>query len=82
MNELNAEIAANIKQYMHKHSIKQLWLAHVLGIQPSTMSQKLSGKHPLYLDEYLRICKALNVDITCFIPRRFLNGNERTRLHG
>jgi transcriptional regulator with XRE-family HTH domain len=51
-----------IVQHLRDNGIKQRFVAHKTGIPESTLSQLLSGRMNMKLDEFLVISEALNID--------------------
>lgn len=62
-------VRENVKEYMAEKGIKQKSIAEKIGMNPNSFSAMLSGKRKLYVDEYIVICKALEVD-----PAQLLKG--------
>jgi transcriptional regulator with XRE-family HTH domain len=61
------DVVGEIKAYIHKNGIKQIYIAEKAGIKRDALCTTLRGKRNLPLDEYCRICLALNVPFTQFI---------------
>lgn len=62
------QVYKRIKDYISERGIKQTVLAQKCGITPNTMSAILTGRRTLYADELEKICKALGVEASTFIP--------------
>lgn len=53
----------NLEAELVRRNIKKSEVAQTLGVTPSTLSVKLSGKSPINLTEVLKIKEMLGVDI-------------------
>ncbi len=58
-----------IDKYLKINGITQAHLARNTGLSESAVSMALSGKRDIDVEEYIRICVALNVPISTFIPK-------------
>lgn len=56
-----------VKKMIEKNGIKQKVVAEKAEITERQFSLILSGKRKCDIDEYVRICVALNVPVTTFI---------------
>ena len=56
-----------VKQMIENNGIKQKAVAEKADITERQFSLILSGKRKCDIDEYVRICMALNVPVTTFI---------------
>lgn len=56
-----------IAEYLKNHGITQAWLAKTTGISPVALSQILNSKQNLDIDDYVKICDALDVPYDAFI---------------
>lgn len=54
-------IAKAIADYMKENGIKQIFICQKTGLTKHCISTALNGKRKLSIDEYEKICKALNV---------------------
>lgn len=60
----------NIKKYIHERGIKQAHIVRATGIPKTKLSYLLNGKQKMAVDDYIRICRALNVkDYNRFIDK-------------
>ena len=59
-------LQAQIKQHLETFGIKQVWLQNQLNINRSVCSALLNGKRRMTADEYISICKALNLPLNHF----------------
>jgi len=62
-------ITAKIRTYLKDTGRTQTYLCRRAGLSSTAMSLALGGKRRLRLDEYCKICKALDVE-----PGFFLTG--------
>lgn len=60
-------IAKKIAEYIATKGIKQKALADAVGISPVSMSETLRGNRTLTADEYVIICRFLEVPYSKFI---------------
>ena len=70
MADRSTVVAQVIRQYLYRNEIPQKWLAAALKISTAGISTRLSGKRRLTLEDYLRICDALEVDYMRFLPEQ------------
>lgn len=61
-------IGENILIYLESRGIRQSWLAGEIGVSKQSLNQGLHGRRRLSLDEYVAICRALNVPFGEFGP--------------
>ena len=61
------DIASKIRIYVKDTGRTQTYLSRQTGLSTSSMSLALGGKRQLRLDEYCKICKALEVDPGFFL---------------
>ena len=61
------DIATNIRSYMKDTGRTQTYLCRKTGLSTTAMSLSLSGKRRIRLDEYCKICKALEVEPGFFL---------------
>lgn len=55
-----------IKKYLVEHGIKQTFLKDKLGMTASACNAMLNGKRGMSVEEYFKICDALNVPLDYF----------------
>ena len=60
-------IQANILAYLKETGRTQTYLCRQIGMPNTAMSLALGGKRRLRLDEYCKICSALEVDPGFFL---------------
>ena len=58
---------SNIRTYIERSGIKQGYVADKAGIKRDAFCMTMQGKRKLTLDEYCKICAALNVPVDMFI---------------
>lgn len=63
-------IAAAIAHYLKDNGIKQAFLCRQTGLSKHCISNALNGKRRLSVDEYEKICTALDVPYAYFFERR------------
>lgn len=63
-------IATNIWRYMKETGRTQAYLCKQTGLTASAMSLALRGKRRLRLDEYCKMCKALDVEPGHFLVQK------------
>lgn len=63
-------IAAAIARYVKENGIKQSFLCEQTGLTKHCISTALNGKRKLSVDEYEKICSALNVPYEYFFEQR------------
>ena len=56
----------NIKIYLDRHGIRQKFLSEKTGIPGNTLSAMLNGNRRIEVNEYINICKALDVPLNTF----------------
>ena len=61
-----------LKKTIKDKDIKYRTLAKELNMPLSKLSKILNGKQKMYLDDYLRLCTFLKVDIKEFIKNKTL----------
>ena len=61
-------VRERIADYLKEKGIKQEYVANKANISSSAMSNLVSGKRNLDVEEYIRICSALNVSCDFFMP--------------
>lgn len=61
------EISARISNYISKNGIIKKFIAKKSSIPVNALSLSLNGKRKLSVDEYVRLCDALNVTYDFFI---------------
>lgn len=60
-------VGPSIKQYLDDHGIKQSFLVLKTGIKAGRMSDLMNGKAVMSIDEFSKICKALELEPTVFL---------------
>lgn len=60
------KISNAIANYIDEKGIKQSFLAKKTDLSCNTVSNMLNGKRKLEVDEYAKICEALNVSFDFF----------------
>jgi transcriptional regulator with XRE-family HTH domain len=61
-------IMSNTKEYMRNNKVKAVDVAHELHINPQRLRNWLNGLFPPTIEDYLRLCHALQVHPCRFIP--------------
>ena len=61
------DITAKIRNYMKDTGRTQSYLCRQTGLKSTAMSLTLGGKRRLRLDEYCKICRALDVEPGFFL---------------
>ena len=61
-------IADNIRAELARQRRTARQLARALGVSPATMSRRLSGEHPLTVDEAYAAARFLGVDVADLAP--------------
>ena len=56
-----------IIKYLEDKGIKQSFLSYKTGLSTGAISAILRGKQKLLIDDYIAICKALDVSLQFFI---------------
>lgn len=59
-----------IRDYIQQHGLKQRHIAARAGIAEKTLSLILCGKRQLRADEFIGLCRALNLDLVDFIDQQ------------
>lgn len=67
MKEVNSVIAARIKAYVDGKGIKQTAIASATGMSKVAVSETLNGNRTLTAEEFVRICRFLEVPCEKFI---------------
>lgn len=60
-------VATKIKKYIRDNGIKQSFISEKSGLSNNQLTLSLNNKRKLEIEEYIKICNALDVDIKCFI---------------
>lgn len=55
-----------IKEYLNSKGIKKTFLARKLDMNINTLGTMLAGTRKITIEEYVSICKALEVDFNYF----------------
>ena len=61
------DITAKIRTYMKDTGRTQIYLCRQTGLSNTALSLALGGKRRLRLDEYCKICRALDVEPGFFL---------------
>ena len=61
-------IFKEIAAYLTSNGITQAFVSEKSGIAQSKLSQSLNGNRKIPIDEYVKICSALNVPLDRFVP--------------
>lgn len=61
-------VRERIADYLKEKGIKQEYVANKANISSTAMSNLVSGKRNLDVEEYIRICYALGVSCDFFMP--------------
>lgn len=61
------KVHENIKKYLNEKGIKQTYLSRKTGINIKSISFSLNGKRKLEIEEFRKICIALDVSSEVFI---------------
>jgi len=59
-------LGKKIKEYLRVKGIKQNYLAEQIGMNEKSLYAMLNGQRKVQAEEYFKICKALNVDLSTF----------------
>ncbi len=59
-------IVEAITKYMNDNNIKQKYLAEQTGLSKQCICTMLNGKRKIYIDDYIKICDALNLNYDFF----------------
>ena len=62
-------ISAAIAEHMKENGIKQTFICEKTGLSKHSVSFALKGKRKLSIDEYEKICSALNVPYDFFFKQ-------------
>lgn len=60
-------MGARIKTYIQEEGLKFSAIAERIGIPLNTFSAMMNGKRKINADEYVAICRALNVPLEKFV---------------
>lgn len=60
-------LSENIDRYLECNGIMKKFVAEKTGMTQSAVTQSLSGKRKLTADEYISICRALDVPLETFL---------------
>lgn len=63
-------IADEIARYIRENGIKQAFLCERTGLTKHSVSAALHGRRKISVEEYAKICAALNVPYEYFFARR------------
>lgn len=66
-------VGEEIKLYLVKNKISQSWLSEKAKIALPKLNASLHNKRKINIDEYSRICNALNVDANKFFEQNQCN---------
>lgn len=61
-------IRERVVSFVRENGIKQIYLSEKTGLSTSAISSIMNGKREIEVDEYCKICKALNVSLDYFAP--------------
>lgn len=61
-------IREKVVSYVRENGIKQVYLSEKTGLSTSAISSIMNGKREIEVDEYCKICSALNVSLDYFAP--------------
>lgn len=64
---MSIEIVAKITDYLDSHGISNAFVADKIGMTPQALGQTLLGKRKMTVDEYRKICAALEKDLSFFM---------------
>ena len=67
MKEVNSVIVERIKSYIEEKGIKQIAIASATGMSKVAVSETLNGNRTLTAEEFVRICRFLEVPCERFI---------------
>lgn len=59
----NLKISGEVRAWMARRGLKQVWLADVLGVGQSAVSKRLRGQLPFTAPELLLIASALDISL-------------------
>lgn len=71
--DLNGIIISNIKFFMKQQGKKNRELAVFLGVTDASVSQKLLGQRPIFVEEVLRYAEFLGVDPVTLLEKEVVN---------
>ena len=60
-------VGEKIRLYLVKNKISQYWLSEECQIALPKLNASLHNKRKITIEEYCKICKALNVDVNTFV---------------
>lgn len=63
-------LAENINSYLEENYISQKLIVDKTGMTQNAVSLALSGKRKITADEYISICRALNVPLETFLTNK------------
>lgn len=69
-------IGVMIKNYLEENGITQAFLSRKTGIETAKLNLALNGMRRLSLEEYAKICGALNLDTNYFLRPWIPEGKE------
>lgn len=73
-------VAENIRKYLEDEGLMFKAVARKADIRKDSFSNAMNGKRKISVDEYIRICAALGVPITAFIPAETNDNTERKEM--
>lgn len=62
-------IAKEIEKYIQENGIEPVFLCQKTGMTKHCINMSLKGKRKLSIDEYVKICTALNVSYEYFFDK-------------
>lgn len=65
---------SDIKKYLEENGIKQNYLSEKTGIPPAILNAIMNDKRKIEVNEYLKICDALELPLDYFRPHDEENG--------
>lgn len=63
----------NIVRYVKEHGIKQEYLAKGIGLSTAAVSSIMNGKRNVSAEEYVNICRLLNLSCDYFADSMITN---------
>ena len=60
------DLGKRMKDFIDRNGIKQSYISEMTGIKPVILSNLLSGKRCIYVQEYMAICKVLGLPLDYF----------------
>lgn len=66
MKNNSGNMHTNIKAYLGKKGIKQTFLARKIGMKQMNLNRVLNGHTNLLAEDLIKICQALEVDVSEF----------------